>query len=163
VSGAKHHPAERRRPVRRHAGTRAGQGLPPPPTSIDGALDRISDRVRLGALRAAFHKQATAAVFRTLSPAGQRACLAALSFCNDADAVEELVQSEVIREIDPRRAAECLRVARGRGLEYDHSSPEHRARVACGWARRAHKARAQAAAREAMIASGEAYDQEADE
>ncbi|WP_081127368.1 hypothetical protein [Metallibacterium scheffleri] len=162
MSGAKHHPAERKQPARRH-GTRAGQGLPPPPTSIDGALDRISDRVRLGALRAAFHKQATAAVFRTLSPAGQRACLAALSFCTDEEAVVELVQAEVLREIDPRRAAECLRVARGRGLEYDHSSPEHRARVACGWARRAHKARAQAAAREAMIASGEAYDQEADE
>lgn len=160
MSGA-HRPAGRRRPARRHAGTRAG--LPPPPPNIDAALKRIADRRRRDALRAAFRAPATSAAFRALSTAGQRAVLAALSFCCDAEAVEGLVQAEVVRDLDPRRAAECLRVALGRGLEYDHSDPEHRARVACSWARREHQARAQTAARDALVAAGEAYDQEADE
>lgn len=147
-------PQGRRRPARRHDGTRAGQGLPPTPTCIDEALDRASPR-RRGALRNAFRAPAAAAVFSRLSTAGQRAVLAALAFCRDADAVDDLISAEFVRELDPRRAAECLRVARGRGLQYNHACPEHRARVACGWARRQHKARARPAERDALIDAAE--------
>ena len=159
MSGAPHRPAGRRRPARRHDGTRAGQGLPPPPTCIDEALDRASPR-RRGALRDAFRAQAAA--YNMISLSGQRAVLSALAFCCDADAVKDLIAAEVMRELDPRRAAECLRVARGRGLQYDHACPEHRARVACGWARRQHKARARTRARDMLIATAREAD-EADE
>ena len=122
-------------------------GLPPPPSNINEALRRIPGKSRRSAVRTAFHRKYTLAAFSTISPPGQRGVFAAIPFCWDAEAVENLIQEEVLRDIDPRRAAQCLRVARGRGLEYDHACPEHRARVACGWVRRQHSARARLEAR----------------
>ncbi len=117
-------------------------GLPPPPSNLEEALRRIPGRSRRSALRTAFHRKYTLAVFSALTEAGQRAVFSAITFCWDSTAVEDLIAAEVMRDLDPRRAAQCVRVAHGRGLEYDHANPVHRARVACGWARRQHKARA---------------------
>lgn len=151
-------PASRRRPARKHSGTRAGKGLPPPPNNIDEAMHRLDPR-RRGVLRAALFDPDTAAMYHTLSPAGQRAALAGMAFCGDETAVADLVASEILRDLDPRRTAECKRVARGCGLEFDPANPVHRARVACSWARRQHKARARTRAREELIVAGESYDQ----
>ncbi len=128
-------------------------GLPPPPSNLEEALRRIPGRSRRSALRTAFHGKYTLAVFSGLTEAGQRAVFAAITFCWDPIAVEDLIAAEVMRELDPRRAAQCLRIARGRGLEYDHSCPEHRARVACGWARRQHHTRARSWASEPKVAA----------
>ena len=123
-------------------------GLLPPPCSLEEALRRIPGKSRRSALRRAFHVKYNLTVFSGLTGVGKRAVYAGLAFCWDAIAVEDLIQEEVMRDLDPRRAAQCARVARGRGLEYDHTNPVHRARVACGWVRRQHSARARSGARE---------------
>ena len=123
-------------------------GLPPPPCSLEEALRRVPGRSRRSTLRTTFHRKYTLAVFSALTEAGQRAVFAALTFCWDSTAVEDLVAAEVMRDLDPRRAAQCVRVAHGRGLEYDHTNPTHRARVACAWVRRQHHTRARSGARE---------------
>ena len=117
-------------------------GLLPPPSNLEEALRRIPGHSRRSVLRKTFHRKFTLAVFSAISPPGQRAVFSAIAFCWDAEAVEGLIQEEVMRDLDPRRAAQCLRVARGRGLEYDHCNPAHRARVACAWVRRQHMSRA---------------------
>ena len=130
------------------AATNTRGGLPPPPSNINEALRRIPGKSRRSALRRAFHVKYNLTVFSGLTGVGKRAVYAGLAFCWDAIAVEDLIQEEVMRDLDPRRAAQCARVARGRGLEYDHTNPVHRARVACGWVRRQHSARARSGARE---------------
>ena len=117
-------------------------GLLPPPSNLGEALRRIPGRSRRSTLRRAFHVKYNLTVFSGLTGVGKRAVYAGLAFCWDAIAVEDLIQEEVMRDLDPRRAAECERVACGRGLEYQHDNPVHRARVACGWVRRLHMARA---------------------
>ena len=133
-------------------------GLLPPPSNLEEALRRIPGRSRRSTLRTAFHRKYTLAVFSALTEAGQRAVFAAITFCWDSIAVEDLIAAEVMRELDPRRAAQCVRVARGRGLQYDHSNPVHRARVACGWVRRQHLARARSGTNEPVIAAREALE-----
>ena len=123
-------------------------GLLPPPRDIDEALRRIAGRSRRSTLRRAFHVKYNLTVFSGLTGVGKRAVYAGLAFCWDAIAVEDLIQEEVMRDLDPRRAAQCVRVAHGRGLEYDHTNPTHRARVACAWVRRQHHTRARSGARE---------------
>ena len=129
------------------AKAKAKAGLPPSPATIEEALRRIPGKSRRSAVRTAFHRKYTLAAFSAITPPGQRAVFSAIAFCWDAEAVESLIQEEVMRDLDPRRAAQCLRVARGRRLQYDHSNPEHRARVACAWVRRQHLARARTGAR----------------
>ena len=133
-------------------------GLLPPPRDLEEALRRIPGRSRRSTLRTTFHRKFTLAVFSAISSPGQRAVFSAIAFCWDSESVEGLIQEEVMRDLDPRRAAQCLRVARGRGLQYDHSNPVHRARVACGWVRRQHHTRARSWASEPVIAAREALE-----
>lgn len=140
---------------------KAKVGLLPPPSSIDQALERIASRKRREAVREGLYRSRwTLLIFWKLSAVGKAGALSALAFCSDADSVENLINEEAVRDLDPKRAAQCERVARERGLgEYDHTNPVHRARVSCSWQRRQHCARAGAVVDQTRI---EADDHEAE-